>query len=151
MSSGQTRGMALAVVLVLLLGLTVLALAGSAAAIASLALAGLDHQSALAFEAAEAGIARSVRAIAQGATLPADAVFEQTWPRLAPAAMTRVLLRVDRTPAASTWADGFSAGSGDTFARVHVTLIADGRAGRGAAVRIEQGLTFIAPTTGAAP
>ena len=104
-----------------------------------------------AFDFGVMSIARSVRTIAQGATLPADAVFEQTWPRLAPAAMTRVRLRVDRTPAASTWADGFSVGSGDTFGRVHVTLIADGRAGRGAAVRIEQGLTFIAPTTGATP
>ena len=151
MSGARCQGMALAVTMVLLLGLAILALAGSAAAVAALSLAGLDEQASLAFEAAEAGVVRALRAFAAGDAVAAAGAFEPTWPELDPGVTTRVQLRADPGEIGATLAEGFSIGSGVTFARRHFTLISDGRAGRGTAVRIEQGLAVIAPTRPAAP
>lgn len=137
--------------MLLLLGLALLALAGSAAAIAALALAGLDEQHALAFEAAEAGIARALRRIADGAVWPQEPTETTTWPALGLGVATRVEIRADPEDGAG-WPAGFSIGLGDSaFVTRHLTIVADGRAGRGAAVRLEQGVTVLAAAGGAAP
>ena len=144
MTRRRSRGTALGVALLLLLGLALLALAGSAAAVAALALASLDQQHALAFEAAEAGIARALRRIANGATSPQAPTQMTTWPALGEQVTTRVEVLVEPADD-SGWTAGFSIGLGDdAFATRHLTIVSDGRAGRGAAVRLEQGVTIVA-------
>jgi hypothetical protein len=50
------------------------------------------------------------------------------------------------------WAEGFSAGrAGPSFLRQHHTVRAEGRAGRGTRVRVEQGYVVLAPWRGATP
>ncbi len=145
------RGAALGIVLLLLLGLALLALAGSAAAIAALALAGLDEQRALAFEAAEAGISRALRALAAGAAVPTGPVTLVPWPDIAGHATVRIEVREDEL-ARTGLAAGFSLGTGpETYGVRRLIVVSDGRAARGAAVRLEQGVVVYASTAEAAP
>ena len=131
-------GAALGVVLLLLLGLALLALAGSAAAIAALALAGLDEQHSLAFEAAEAGITRALRVLSNGGTLPAEPLTVAPWPELESDVTMRVAIR-EHDPTSAGLPVGFSLGNGAAYwGTRRITIISDGRAGRGAAVRLEQ-------------
>jgi hypothetical protein len=139
------RGMALAVVMVLLLGLTVLAVAGLSGAVAAVALSGLDEQSALAFEAAEAVIARTLRS----RVAPSDA---QAWPDLWPQVTARAEIRADHFESVAALPEGFSLGAGGgAFATRHYTIVAEGRAGRGTSVRLEQGYAVIAPAGSSEP
>jgi opacity protein-like surface antigen len=137
--------MALAVVLILLSGLALLAVAGLGGALASVALSGFDEQSALAFEAAEAGVARSLRSGAAIATaVPA-------WPALLPDVTTRTEILADPPGGDTAWPEGFSVGAGgEAFVTSHRTIRAEGRARRGAVVRIEQGYFVIARERGGA-
>ena len=140
------HGMALAVVLILLLGLSLLAVAGLASAVASLALSGYQEQSTLAFEAAEAGIAHTIRS---GTGLPAPYA---TWPSALPGVTTRTEVVLERTAGDAGWPEGYSVGSGrGTFTLEYFTIRSEGRAGRDARVRLEQDMAVIAPTGAAAP
>lgn len=151
MRPAGSRGMALAIVVLLLLGLALLALAGSAAAVAALALAGLDQQQALAFEAAEAGIARTMRELAQGAPWPRPPTASITWPSLSDRVTTRIGILEDDVGSDGGWPAGFSIGVTEGFATRHLTIVAVGRADRKAAVRIEQDLAIIGPAARVSP
>lgn len=141
-----SRGMALAVTLVLLLGLSLLAVAGLASAVASLALSGFEEQSTLAFEAAEAGIAQTIRL---GSSLPEPV---PAWPSLFPEVTIRTEIVPDRAAGDTGWPEGFSIGSGSASFRLdHFTIRSEGRAGRGARVRLDQDMAVVATTQAAAP
>jgi len=145
------RGVALGIVLLLLLALALLALAGSAAALAALALAGLDEQRALAFQAAEAGISRTLRELSAGVALPMVPVTIVPWPDVAGAPTVRIEVREDEQ-ARGGLAAGFSLGAGtQTYATRRLLVVSDGRTARGAAVRLEQGVVMYASTAEAAP
>lgn len=151
MKQGMQSGVALGIVLLLLLGLALLALAGSAAAVAALAMAGLDEQRALAFEAAEAGISRALRQLATGAAVQMAPATLTPWPDLAGQATVRIEIREDDL-AQDGLAAGFSLGAGrETFGTRRLTIVSDGRAARGAAVRLEQGIVVHAAATERAP
>jgi len=151
MSRRPEDGVALGVVMLLLLGLALLALAGSGAALAALALAGLDEQHALAFEAAEAGLARSLRLLAEGADAAALAGTEVTWPGLTDGVTTRVGLR-EEPPVTTGPPEGFSLGAGEQgYVTQRLVIVSDGRARRGAAVRLEQEVALLARSTGFLP
>lgn len=139
-----SRGAALAVSLILLLGLSLLAIAGIASAVASLALAGFEEQSALAFEAAEAGVARTIRL--------GTAVREPVavWPTALPGVTVRTETVMESAGAGPGWPEGFSIGGG-AFALDHFTIRAEGRASRGAVVRVEQDMAVVAATVAEAP
>jgi len=151
MNRRRQRGVALGIVLLLLLGLALLALAGSAAALAALALAGLDEQRALAFQAAEAGIARTLRELSAGVAAPMPPVTLVPWPDVARAATVRVEVREDGQ-ARGGLAAGFSLGVGpQTYTTRRLLVVSDGRAARGAAVRLEQGVVVHASTVETSP
>lgn len=132
---GRPSGFALAVVLVLLLGLSLLAVAGFSATVAAVALAGYAEQAALAFQAAEAGNSRVLASPAAGT----DAVV---WPTHWPSVKVRSALLADPDGEPGSWPPGFSIG-GNGFRRRHYTVRSTGRAGRGAAVTLEQGFAVI--------
>lgn len=137
------RGVALAVVLVLLSGLALLAVAGLGGALAAVALSGFGEQATLAFEAAEAGVARTLRS---GAAMPVATV---AWPALMPGVTLRTEILADPPGADTAWPEGFSIGAGgDGFLASHRLVRAEGRADRGAFVRIEQGYIVIARDPG---
>lgn len=136
----RTGGLSLVIVLLLLAGLMLLVVSGFAAAIAAVSLAGLDEQSALAFEVAEAGITRTLR---DATPLPGPLVL---WPVAAPGVVVETALRYDDPSSQASWAPGFSIGSGaGGFLLRHGSVLATGRAGRGTLVRIEQGFATLAP------
>jgi Tfp pilus assembly protein PilX len=142
--AGQ-RGMALGIVLLLLLGLALLALAGYGAAIAALAIAGLEQQATRAFEAAEAGAARTLRTW-QGPDAASSPAPETAWPAVWAEVMVARTVSADPPDRPAAWPDGFSIGSGDsTFTTRHFTIDSEGRAGLGTAARIEQGFIVIEP------
>ena len=137
------RGMALAIVMLLLLGLSVIGLAGLGGAVADLAIAAADEQAALAMQAAEAGIARTLRT---GAAIPAGT---EAWPGAFPGVMIRSEiqfdpLEVDQAPLGGS----FSGGDGSLLLG-HFTIRAEARAGRAAATRIEQDYRVLWPGDGA--
>lgn len=136
------RGSALGIVLLLMLGLSALALAGYGAAVAALALAGLEQSAARAFEAAEAGAARALRDWPDTAgTAPSAA-----WPAYWHDVTTASAISADPADWPAPWPEGFSIGGGDgTFAAHHYTITSEGRAPRATAVRIEQGFLVIEP------
>jgi len=132
--------MSLVIVLVLLTGIMLLAVSGLGGAIAAVALAGLEEQAAMAFEAAESGVVRTLRS---GEAIPA---MSSAWPALADPVSVSTTLRYDTRPAPWSPRAGFSLGTGGTgFTLHHGVVRADGTAGRGTLVRIEQGFTVIAP------
>jgi len=134
----QASGFALAVVLVLLLGLSLLAVAGFGAAVAAVALASYAEQAALAFQAAEAGNARTMAS-------PADRLESSVWPTQWPSVTVRSSLQADPPDEPGSWPPGFSIGS-NGFRRRHYSVLSTGRAGRGAAVALEQGFAVIENT-----
>lgn len=130
--------MALAVVLVLLLGLVVIALGGLGGAVADLAVAALDEQAALAMEAAEAGVARTLRT---GVPIPAAT---PAWPGLFPGLTLSSEIQFDPPVPSQPLPDGANlSDGGDMLPARHFTIRAEGRAGHGAVVRIEQGFKVI--------
>lgn len=131
MTGRQSRGVALALVLVLLLGLVLLAIAGMGGAAASVAIAGLAEQHAIAFEAAETAVTRTLR----------------EWPAVAPDdSPVRVDVAGDAPAAGSSQPEGFSIGDGAHGLELrHYTITAESRAARGAAARVEQGFTVLEP------
>ena len=142
--AGQ-RGMALGIVLILLLGLALLALAGHGAAIAALAIAGLEQHATRAFEAAEAGAARTLRTW-QGPDAASSPASEAAWPAVWADVMIARTVSADPPDRPAAWPDGFSVGSGDsTFTTRHFTVVSDGQAGLRTAARIEQGFIVIEP------
>jgi hypothetical protein len=140
----RARGMALAIVLLLLLGLSVVGLAGLGGAVADLASAAADEQAALAMQAAEAGIARTLRT---GATIPAGS---EAWPGVFPGLTVRSEIQFDPLEANQALLGGsFNGGDGDSLLLGHFTIRAEGRAGRAAATRIEQDYRVLWPGDGA--
>jgi hypothetical protein len=136
----SSRGMTLAVALILLLGVALLAVAAFDGVIADIALAGYAQQSMLSFEAAEAGIARTL------STAEASPLASPAWPSLSSAISTRTELTADAACVRGGPAVGFSLGSDDGFSLRHYSILAEGRGGRGAVSRLEQGFSVIAPT-----
>jgi Tfp pilus assembly protein PilX len=133
------RGMSLVVVLLLLAGVMLLAVSGLGGAIAAIALADFDERSSLAFEAAEAGVTRTLRG-GNALSPPAGA-----WPATARAVTVWTVLRQDPPASPPAWPSGFSLGTADGFVLHHGTVLAEGSAGRGTLTRIEQGFTVVAP------
>jgi hypothetical protein len=132
--------MALAVVLLLLLGLSAVALAGLGGAIADLAVAAADEQVALAMEAAETGLARTLRS---GTPIPAGTVV---WPEHFPGLTVSSEIRFD-PPDADAPLLNPPPGEDASGSRVlrHFTVRAEARAGRGVVTRIEQGYQSLWP------
>lgn len=141
----QQCGAALMLTLVLLTGLGALALAAAAAAMTALALAGHQHQIQNAFEAAEAGISQALRQAAEARSAgriaetvhAADIVGSATY-------------RAETTEATGpgTLPVGFSVGEyGGAFGARNFFIDSEGRAGRGARVRLEQGFYLVAPAS----
>lgn len=138
--SRRGRGMSLVIVLLLLAGIMLLAVAGLGSAIAALALAALDERAALAFEAAEAGVTRTLR---DAAAIPGGTA---AWPMDTPLARVGTTLEHDPPSSASPPLPGFSLGVGGAgFVLQHGRVLSEGDAGRGTRVRIEQGFAVIAP------
>lgn len=145
MKRTRQRGMALGIVLMLLLGLALLALAGHSAAVAALAIAGLGQHAARVFEAAEAGVSRTLRSwhVQGAASSPAP---EAAWPDLWPEISIVRNLSADLPDQSGAWPDGFSVGSGaGTFTTRHYTIVSEARGARRTAARIEQGFIVIEP------
>lgn len=138
------RGVSLVVVLLLLAGVMLLAVSGLGAAIAAMALADFDERSAWGFEAAEAGVTRSLRS---GASISPPA---SPWPAAAPGVTVHTEVRHDPPVQAPAWPAGFSLG-GAGFVLQHGNVLAEGSGGRGTRVRIEQGFAVVAPAREAAP
>lgn len=135
------QGAALAVTLVLLAGLGSLALTAGAAAVAALALAGHQQSAQQAFEAAEAGIAH---ALARAALTRGEAAIAQTVHDAEAAAPATFEARIEAASRPGTLPAGFSVGEHDgAFSARHYYAVADGRAGRGARVRLEQGFYLV--------
>lgn len=145
MKSNRQHGMALGIVLMLLLGLALLALAGYGAAIAALAIAGLEQHAARAFEAAEAGVARTLRTW-QGPDVASSPIPEAAWPSVWAEVTIARTVSADPPDRPAAWPDGFSIGSGDgAFTTGHYTIVSEGRAGLRTAARIEQGFIVVEP------
>ena len=142
----RSRGVSLVVVLLLLAGVMLLAVSGLGGAIAAMALADLDERSAWAFEAAEAGVNRSLRS---GAPISPPTA---PWPATAPGVTVGTEVRHDAPLQAPGWPAGFSlGGAGTGFILHHGSVLADGSGGRGTRVRIEQGFAVLAPAREASP
>lgn len=142
----RERGAALAMTLVLLGGLGVLALSAASAAVSALALAGRQQSALQAFEAAEAGVAQ---ALELAATSRGAARLAQTpYPDEA-GATASFAARIERIDLPGTLPPGFSIGEhAGAFGAQHYVVVADGRAIRGARVRIEQGFYLVTPGAG---
>ena len=139
-------GAALGIVMVLLLGLSLLATAGLAGALASLVLSDYDQQRALAFEAAEASVSRS---LATGRAIDPPLPL---WPAVSAEVVARSELLEDPPGRDDSGPDGFSAGHGGiAFVRRHRVVRAEAQARRGAHVRIEQEFIIVAPRRGGMP
>jgi hypothetical protein len=136
-------GHALATLLVLLVAFALLALSAMAAALAALAAAGQEAESLQAQEAAEAAIARVLQRWpeSRGGHPVAPA-----WPDLPPEITAGARVAADPVVAAAAWADGTSLGDdGEGLQSRHYTVIATGRARRGATAVLEQGFTVLEP------
>jgi voltage-gated potassium channel Kch len=142
----QQRGAALAVTLILLAGLGSLALTAAAAAVAALALAGHQQSAQQAFEAAEAGIAHALSRAAVTRSAGTITVTVHDRDAASPATFES---RIEAVESPGALPAGFSVGEHDgAFGARHFYAVADGRAGRGAAVRIEQGFYLVGPGGG---
>lgn len=141
--SPRGRGSALAIVMLLLLGISLLATSGLAGAVASLVLSGFEEQHSLAFEAAEAAVSRT---LSTGKPVQPSAPL---WTAMPPEVVAHSEVRHDPPGRDESWADGFSTGTGGTaFVLRHHEVRAEGGAGRGATVVIEQGFVTLVPHRG---
>jgi len=142
----QHGAAALGIVLVLLLGLSLLAASGLAGALASLVLSDFDQQRALAFEAAETAVSRSLetgQAIDPAAPL---------WPAWIADVVARSELLQDPPGRDESSPDGFSTGQGGiAFVLRHQAIRAEAHARRGAHAAIEQGFVALTPRRGGMP
>lgn len=142
----SSRGVSLVIVLLLLAGVMLLAVSGLGGAIAAMALADFDERSAWAFEAAEAGVTRSLRS---GAPVSPPV---PPWPATTPGVTVQSVVRYDPPAPAPAWPSGFSLGGNVTgFILQHGSVLAEGSGGRGTRVRIEQGFAVVAPAREALP
>lgn len=136
------RGIALVVTLVLLTALGALALAGAAAAAAALALSSHQQFSQVAFQAAEAGIAQSL--LRAAAARSAGTIPETPFPASAAIATfeatTSEVLEAGALPAGFTLGENTGAFSARNF-----FIVSDGRSGRNARARLEQGFYLVEP------
>lgn len=136
-------GQALATLLILLVAFALLALSAMATALAGLATAGQETESAVAQEAAEAAIADVLR------SWPASRDGRDTapaWADLPPEITAAAAVLTDPPDAATAWASGMSLGDdGEGLVQQHYSVIATGRARRGAIVTLEQGFTVVEP------
>ena len=140
------RGVSLVVVLLLLAGVMLLAVAGLGGAIAAMALADFDERSAWAFEAAEAGVIRSLRS---GTSISPPT---SPWPASAPDVSVLTEVRYDPAAQSAAWPSGFSlGGAGAGFVLQHGSVLAEGSGGRGTQIRIEQGFAVVAPALEGSP
>ncbi len=141
----RDRGSALVVVLVLLSGLGALALAAAAAAMTALALAGHQQMAQNAFEAAEAGI---VHALVQASSMRRPATNSASIQPDDATAAADFLTETREAAGPGALPVGFSVGENTgTFAARHFFITSDGRSGRGARARLEQGFYFVVPTS----
>jgi len=139
----RQRGVALVVTLVLLTALGTLALAAAAAAAAALALSSHQQFSQIAFQAAEAGIAESLQRAA--ASRSAGAIATMAFPESG-AALASFTAATSEVPQAGALPAGFSIGeNAGTFAARHFFVVSDGRSGRAARARLEQGFYLVVP------
>lgn len=139
----RATGQALATLLILLVAFALLALSAMATALAGLATAGQEAESALAQEAAEAAVAGVLRAWPQSRDGRGAA---PAWPDLPPDITASAVVLQDPPEAATAWASGMSLGDdGDGLVLRHYTVVANGRARRGATVTLEQGFTVVEP------
>lgn len=140
------RGAALAVTMILLAGLGSLAMTAAAAAMAALALAGHQQSAQQAFEAAEAGIAH---ALSRAAVIRSAGTITETVHDSEAASPATFETHIEAVELPGALPAGFSVGEHDgTFSARHFYAVADGRAGRGTAVRIEQGFYLVGPGGG---
>ena len=137
------RGSSLIVVLVLMTVLGGLALAAAAAAMTALALAGHQQMAQNAFEAAESGIVTALLTAAEtreggrmeGAVLPDVATASAAW-----------TTATVEAAGAGALPEGFTIGeNAGAFAARHFFITSDGRSGRGARARLEQGFYLVVP------
>ena len=137
------RGVALVVSLVLLSGLGSLALAAAAAAAVALALSSHQQFAQIAFEAAEAGIVASLARAAEtrsAGAIPATGFPDAGTPVASFEAVTTAAADAGALPV------GFSIGENPgSFSARHFFIVSDGRAGRGARIRLEQGFYLVEP------
>ncbi len=135
-----SRGSALATMSLLLVAFALLALSAAAAALSSLAAAAQEAESALAQQAAEAAIERVLAAWPTAGDLPE----QRAWPDLPPEVTAGARLGADAPGRAAPWADGASLGDdGEGLVARHYTLVATGRARRGASATVEQGFLVL--------
>jgi len=140
------RGLSLVIVLLLLAGIMLLAVTGLSGAVAAMSLADLEERSARAFEAAEAGVTRTLEG---GRASP---IATPPWPPAGPAVRVRTEIHDDPPWQVPAWPSGFSLGSGARgFVLQHGYVLAEGSAGRGTLVRIEQGFAVLAPAGSVTP
>lgn len=139
--SPRDAGHALGTLLVLLLAFALLALSATAAAIAGLAAAGQEAERLLAGEAADAAVARVL------AGWPASRNGQPpqpAWPDLPAEITTDAVVAADDPTLPPPWRAGMSLpDDGAGIAIRHYTVVATGRARRGATVRVEQGFTLL--------
>lgn len=138
----QQRGLALVVTLVLLTALGALALAAAAAAAAALALSSHQQFVQIAFQAAEAGIAESL--LSAAATRSTGSIPETSFPEIA--ALATFEATTTEVPQAGSLPVGFTIGeNAGAFAARHFFIVSDGRSGRSARARLEQGFYLVEP------
>ena len=136
------RGIALVVTLVLLTALGALALAAAAAAAAALALSSHQQFAQIAFQAAEAGIAESL--LHAAGTRGAGMIPETSFPESA--ALATFEATTVEAPEAGALPTGFTIGeNAGAFAARHFFIVSDGRSGRAARARLEQGFYLVEP------
>lgn len=134
------RGIALAVTLVLLSALGALALAAAAAAAAALALSGHQQFAQIAFQAAEAGIAESL--LRAAAARAPGSISPRAFPESSQLATLEATTAA--VPQAGALPTGFSIGeNAGSFTARHYFIVSDGRSGRNARVRLEQGFYLV--------
>jgi hypothetical protein len=136
-------GLALAIVMLLLLGLAIVALAGLSGATTDLAIAAADEQAALALEAAETAVSRTLRS---RTPIPAGTVL---WPELLPDVTVSSEIRFDPPdPDQPVWLSFPGEDVEDLSSPRYFTIRARADARRGAAVILEQGFRSLWPLEG---
>jgi hypothetical protein len=138
-------GMALAVVLLLLLGLTVVALAGFSGAVTDLAVVAAGERAALAMEAAETAVTRT---LGSGRPIPAGTV---AWPGLFADVTVSSEIRFDPPDPDQPLQQPLPVADGSVvWVARHFTIRARALAGHGAAATLEQGFQSLWPPEDAA-
>jgi hypothetical protein len=123
-------------------GLSALALAAAAAAVTALALAGHQQAAAIALEAAEAGIARALKAASERAGPAVAGPMPHDVGGTAQARFETQTTELDN----GALPPGFSIGeTGTAFQSQHYLVVSDGQAVRNVRVRLEQGFYVVVP------